>query len=84
MRKILEIAHKVPVRDVLDAIHPNAIDVKISRPAREIGKHQLASRSDRLNHTRDRVIGNDKLRVPEQGTSKTVTHCFYAEPASRS
>lgn len=73
MPQVLELTNKVPIRHVLHAVHSDAVDVKIPCPTRQIGKHQLPSWNDRFYLAGDRVIGEYKLRIPEQRTPITVS-----------
>ena len=44
--EVLELLHEVPVGDVVDAVHPDAVDAEVGHPAEQVGLHELPGRDE--------------------------------------
>src|SRR5581483_2655400 len=69
---VLELLHEIVIHDVVDAIHPNAINFEIQHPAGQLCFHNLPRRNRRNSLTGDWVKAVGKEVVLKEITAEPV------------
>src|SRR5207247_2549307 len=85
-RAVFESSNEIPIGDILNAVHSDAVYPEIMHPACHVGVHQRAGGRVVCGSSRNRIIGctGSRPRVSEHGAAEAVTEGLGAIATSRS